>query len=328
MSARNTAIASNARDIKVRAAAFLEQRDCGDWSEVDQVALAAWLAESSAHRIAYLRLSAAWSRTERLAALRSLSSARCAHQCRATHYGAGLRGSGRRGCSSSRRSEWRARTSCFQPRERIYSTALGGHQTVRLDDGSRIELNTNTTLRAAVNMHRRMVWLDGGEAFFQIAHGTGHPFIVMAGDHRVTVLGTKFLVRRDTHRLEVSVVEGRVRFDGADGQPSPQSAYLTQGDVVVATSSVVSSPKQSAQALASELGWRRGVVVFDNTTLADAAAEFNRYNQQKLVVDTSVAKLTIGGTFRTSDIKLFARVAKDILGLRVETRGDTDVISR
>lgn len=326
MSAWNTAIASNARDIKVRAAAFLEQRDCGDWSEVDQVALAAWLAEFSAHRIAYLRLSAAWSRTERLAALRSPHGAlrtpvpRHALWRRLAGGAAGLLVVAALGVASA--------NFMLQPRERIYSTALGGHQTVRLDDGSRIELNTNTTLRAAVNMHRRMVWLDGGEAFFQIAHGTGHPFIVMAGDHRVTVLGTKFLVRRDTHRLEVSVVEGRVRFDGADGQPSPQSAYLTQGDVVVATSSVVSSPKQSAQALASELGWRRGVVVFDNTTLADAAAEFNRYNQQKLVVDTSVAKLTIGGTFRTSDIKLFARVAKDILGLRVETRGDTDVISR
>ncbi|HEY5239062.1 MAG TPA: FecR domain-containing protein [Rhizomicrobium sp.] len=326
MSARNNAIASNARDIKAHAAAFLEQRDCGDWAEADQAALAAWLAESSAHHIAYLRLSAAWARTERLVALRPPEGAprtRAPQRAlwrRLAGSAVALLAVAALGVTGA--------NFMLQPRERIYATALGGHQTVRLDDGSRIELNTNTTLRAAVNMRHRTVWLDGGEAFFQIAHDTGHPFIVMAGDHRVTVLGTKFLVRRDTNRLEVAVVEGRVRFDGADGRVSLQSAYLTQGDVVVATSSVVSSPKQSEQALASELGWRRGVVVFDNTTLGEAAAEFNRYNQQKIVVDTSVANLTIGGTFRTSDIKLFARVAKDILGLRVETRGDTDVISR
>jgi transmembrane sensor len=324
--ARNTAIATSAREVKARAAAFLEQRDCSDWSEADQAALAAWLGEASAHRIAYLRLSAAWSRTERLAALRMPNGDALA--------------------LAPRRTLWRRLAGgvatllvmatlgamgvnyLLQPRERVYATALGGHQTVRLEDGSRIELNTNTTLRAAVNMRHRTVWLDGGEAFFQIAHDTGHPFIVMAGDHRVTVLGTKFLVRRDTNRLEVAVVEGRVRFDGADGHVTPQSAVLTPGDVVIATSSVVSSPKRPVQALAGELGWRRGVVVFDNTTLGEAASEFNRYNQQKLVVDGAVAKLTIGGTFRTSDIKLFAQVAKDVLGLRVETRGDMDVISR
>jgi len=323
--AHNTAIASSAREIKARAAAFLERRDCAEWGPDDQVALAAWLAESSAHRIAYLRLNVAWSRTERLAALRPPDGEALTPTPRALWRWLGasaaalivVAGLGAIGVNY-----------LLQPRERVYATALGGHQTVRLDDGSRIELNTNTTLRAAVNTRHRTVWLDGGEAFFQIAHDTKHPFIVMVGDHRVTVLGTKFLVRRDTSRLEVAVVEGRVRFDDADGHISPQSALLTPGDVVIATSSVISVPKRPVQALTSELGWRHGVVVFDNTTLADAAAEFNRYNQQKLVVDTAVAKLTIGGTFRTSDIKLFARVAKDVLGLRVETRGDTDVISR
>ena len=40
----------------------------------------------------------------------------------------------------------------------------------------------------------------------------------MAGDHRVTDLGTKFVVRRDPRQLEVAVVQGRVRFDAPDKQ--------------------------------------------------------------------------------------------------------------
>ena len=64
-----------------------------------------------------------------------------------------------------------------------------------------------TVLRARVSAHERLVTLERGEAYFQIAHDPKHPFVVMAGDHRVTDLGTKFLVRRDNKTLEVAVTE-------------------------------------------------------------------------------------------------------------------------
>jgi transmembrane sensor len=87
--------------------------------------------------------------------------------------------------------------------------------------------------------------------------------------------------------------------------------------------------KTSPQRLQNDLGWRRGVLVFKHTSLAAAAAEFNRYNQQKLMVaDAASARLTINGTFRTVDVDAFVDVAQDILRLHVERRGDETVISR
>jgi transmembrane sensor len=217
----------------------------------------------------------------------------------------------------------------LRPVEKIYSTTLGGHQTVMLADGSKIELNTDTTLRTIISGRRRMVWLDRGEAFFQIAHSTEHPFAVVVGDHRVTVLGTKFLVRRDTSHLEVAVVEGRVRFDPSDGQPSPQSALLESGDVVVAPASATLVVRKTAQELTEELGWRRGVLVFDNTPLAEVAVEFNRYNHEQLIVaDPSAQRMKIDGTFHANDVVAFTRLAQTVLGLHVENRGDQAVISR
>jgi transmembrane sensor len=79
----------------------------------------------------------------------------------------------------------------------------------------------------------------------------------------------------------------------------------------------------------AELGWRHGVVVFDHTTLADAAAEFNRYNRKKLIVtDPSVARLKIGGTFQTTNTNQLTQLARDIFGLTTEDRGQDIVISR
>ena len=122
-------------------------------------------------------------------------------------------------------------------------------------------------------------------------------------------------------------MEGRARFD-APQSPS-QSAVLAPGDVVTATTSTVLITHETGKSLADQLAWRRGMLVFDNMTLADAAAEFNRYNEQKLIIaDRAVATLTIAGNFRTGDVSAFARIIRNVLGLKVEAKGNDFVISR
>ena len=59
----------DARAVEARAANWLQRRQFWDWSDSDQAALDQWLAESEVHLVTYLRLEAAWSRTERLVAL-------------------------------------------------------------------------------------------------------------------------------------------------------------------------------------------------------------------------------------------------------------------
>ena len=53
--------------IEQQAAAWLARKDGDDWSAVQQAQLDQWLGLATAHRVAYLRLAAAWSRTDRLA---------------------------------------------------------------------------------------------------------------------------------------------------------------------------------------------------------------------------------------------------------------------
>ena len=316
----------SAEDVEARAADWLmRQRDCNDWSDADQAALDAWLAESPAHLIAHARLDSAWSYADRLTAL--------------SHSSVGAR-SGRRIMPIVIRVAAALSVVAvvgvaalgalfFRTGERTYATAIGGHQSITLADGSRIELNTDTSLRTAVDGNHRTVWLDRGEAYFQIRHDAARPFVVMIGDHRVTDLGTEFSIRRDTDRLEVALVSGRAWFDQSDGGAHAPSMLLTPGDVVVTTAGKVSVTRKTTHMLANELGWRRGVLVFNHTALAEVAAEFNRYNLRKLVIaDPSAARITVGGTFEMNNVDAFADVAKDDIGLHVEKRGDKTLISR
>jgi len=317
--------APDAADVEARAAAWLERRDRENWSATDQEVLNSWLAESPAHRLAYLRLYAAWTDADRLAVLRGSP-----HEAQAARSGSrslyirvaavaaftialGIAGA----------------AYLLSPREQVYATAVGAHRTVRLADGSQIELNTDTVLRARISATQRKVWLDRGEAFFQVKHDAAHPFVVMAAGNRMLDLGTKFVVRRRADRLEVAMLEGSVRFYAANGQAQSRSALLTKGDVVIATTKSMSVTRKQTADLVNTLGWRRGVIVFKDTTLGDAVSELDRYNDRKVIVaDASVARRTLSGTIATTDVEAFIRVARNILGLRVETRGDEVVISR
>ena len=313
----------NSGDIEARAAAWLERRHFEAWSETDQAELASWLTESLAHRVAYVRLNTAWESTQRLAALRQSEPIEIepAGRFRSRLFKSAI------AAIVVTVSGVAAALFLSQPTGKTYATALGERETVTLADGSQIELNTNTVLRISSHSDRRIVSLEKGEAYFEVRHNAARPFIVVAGDRRVTDLGTKFFVRRDVGRLEIAVVEGRVQLDMAAKQA--RATLLNPGDAAIATAYSTSVIKSPAKKLANELGWRRGVLVFDNTTLADAAAEFNRYNSDRLVLaDAAAARLTIVGTFRTNDVATFADVVQDVLRLRVERRGGQTVISR
>jgi len=220
-------------------------------------------------------------------------------------------------------------SSFMLPREKAYATLVGGHETVTLDDGSRIDLNTDTLIHISADTNRREVWLDKGEAYFQIKHNPLHPFVVMAGDRRITDLGTKFLVRNSISRFEVALMEGRARFESSDARGRQRSALLAPGDVVTDADNTISVTTKTADALTNELSWRRGVLVFDRTTLGDAVADFNRYNNQKLVVaDSVLATKPIDGTFRANDVEAFLGVIQDLIGLHIERHRDEVIISR
>jgi transmembrane sensor len=308
------------RAIEERAAAFvIAHRDRAEWSAQDQSDLESWLAESPFHRAAFLRLDAAWSRADRVRALRPPSPQNArgirANAVRAAIGLALLAGLG---------AAW----LLWPMPVTTYATRVGGHETLHLADGSEVDLNTDTVLRAAITQGRRVVWLDHGEAYFHVAHDPSHPFVVKAGERSVEVLGTEFSMRRDADDLRVSLLEGHVRFTAKDeGAHTPID--LVAGDVVAATRNTLTLMHEPKRLLDTSMSWRRGVLVFDHTPLVEAARELNRYNVEKIIIgDDETAKTTIGGTFEATNVAGFARVAHAVLGLRVEIRAGETVISR
>ena len=135
---------------------------------------------------------------------------------------------------------------------------------------------------------------------------------------RVTVGGTRFSVRYRATGMEagsakVAVQEGHVRVAGAQGAATP--ADLVAGQALSVSPAGVLGPV-SAVAPGSIALWRKGLIRFENTPLADALVELERYGPTGLVVhDPAVAALRIGGTYQASRPAEFARMLAQILSV-------------
>jgi transmembrane sensor len=317
----------SADEIHARAVDWLLAREDADaWSEQDQARLDSWLNESSAHLLAYWRAKSGWRRTDVLAAMRPFRPQNAT-------------------TTQERWTRWRLSivaasiiavviagaivTYWNTPRYQTYATAVGGRETLMLGDGSEVELNTDTVVRVPKGAGHRQIILDKGEAYFQIKHDAQNPFVVETGDGRVVDLGTEFVVRQRPNDTQVALIEGSARYEGAASGGVRRSVILAPGDVVLATADSVSLAKKPASDLQMALGWRQGKLIFRHATLTDAVAEFNRYNDEKLVIgDASIADLEIRGTFRTADVALFATMTKQALGLQALRRGNEIIITR
>jgi transmembrane sensor len=316
---------TDARTARNRAADWIIAREQGSWSHRDQEALDAWLEESDLNKAAFWRLEHSWREADRIAAL----------------------GGGPATAPRGRPSAWRLRPRTWAGLTALaasaaaivgvslhevrpgagkaavataaFATEVGGHRSLGLSDGSRIELNTDTRVRTAIGGDRRAVWLDKGEAFFEVAHHDGLPFIVHAGPREIRVLGTKFSVRRFGDKVTVWVREGRVRVENVEHASPARSTVVAAGGVALSDGAATLVTSVSPERVEQALSWREGMLSFDQERLGDIALEFNRYNRKKIVVDDAeAANIRIGGTFPASEPGAFARLLRDAYALEIE----------
>jgi transmembrane sensor len=200
------------------------------------------------------------------------------------------------------------------------ATAVGQQRNVTLADGSVVTLNTNTIVETDLRRHSREIYLRKGEAHFQVAHDRSRPFLVHAGDAVVRAVGTEFEVRvlTDEH-VDVVVNEGRVEVQAtalSPASPSPSAharpaaattvRALNAGERLSTASRDYAVTSITPQQMSSELAWREGAIIFDGEPLSEAIAEIERYTDARIVVsDPEIARLRVGGRFRTGDMQEF-----------------------
>lgn len=208
--------------------------------------------------------------------------------------------------------------------QRAYQTAIGERTRVSLPDGSVMDLDTGSRVEVAYSAGTRLVRLQQGQALFEVAHQPRRPFVVQAAGDTITAVGTRFNVRLDGDRLNVTLLEGKVNVrtaatasGGPPSTPVPVSAgqKLTLRPGSVAELAVIDP--------LLEASWLKGRLIFKDETLAQAVAEINRYSAKPIVVAPDVGeRYHLSGTYSSADPARFARSMTELFPLSLVSGGD------
>jgi transmembrane sensor len=210
------------------------------------------------------------------------------------------------------------------------STGYAEQKTVDLADGTQVTLNANSRLVINYADRARQVNLTQGEALFNVAKHQSRPFVVIIGSRKVIALGTSFEVRReDSHdpSFTVTLIEGRVAIEPLSApnllpvDPGDAIRLLTPGQrlrIAANAPDTIDSPP-----IDKVTAWQHGQLIFEDTSIRDAAKEFNRYGKRRLAIDASVPEaIRVGGVFRIGDPDSFARAMANAHQLRISESTD------
>ncbi len=207
-----------------------------------------------------------------------------------------------------------------------FQTELGEQLLVDLEDGSQIQLNTRTALDVQFDAGLRRVELQRGEAFFTVARDTARPFIVIAGNTEVRVLGTAFSVMLRGEVSEITVTHGVVRvteLDAPNTRPA-QSEILRRNQRITGDRSGLA--RASEVAADNLLAWRDGKLVAEQMSLAQLVDELSRYHPTEIVIaEPGLASTTVSGVFRLEDLDSILLALEHTVGVRSVALADGSI---
>lgn len=178
-----------------------------------------------------------------------------------------------------------------------YSTVVGERRKVNLDDGSVIELNTNSIVEVLFDQKKRQISLLKGEAYFDVAKDRNRPFVVDTGNGEVMAIGTAFNINRYADKTIVTVTEGTVAVKNIQ-----RDNILSKPSYVASNQKVMIDEGGLGRVLATSRGenieWMSNTVVFNEMPLSIALTEVGRYLPFDVyLTDPSLSQVKVSGTF-------------------------------
>jgi transmembrane sensor len=307
--------------------------------------LDAWLAANPRHKAAYVRVRAAWLKANGFRRMRPLDGIVDANlfarktkraQGRAHGFAVVAAGAGIAGLVIALLG-WLAFAG--KP-ARNYATEIGEQRHLTLEDGSALDINTNSRVSLRFSSAQREVEVERGEALFQVRGDPERPFTVKVSGAVIEALGTTFAVRFHDERgehdnlsgtlTEVLVVDGRVAVTGTphfesppihseSAPPIPESppTLLAKGDRAFVGRGRTIVKAIGPDEVSRRLSWKHGQIALLGESLSEAVSEFNRYHVGQLIIaDPAISSVRLSGTFPIPDLENFLSALEAPFGIR------------
>lgn len=171
----------------------------------------------------------------------------------------------------------------------IKSNPRGAKSLITLPDGSKVKLNSESHLEYFSDFENERSVKLIGEAFFEVVRDTLRPFYVNTGNLRAQVLGTSFNVEAFPFEesINVALVTGKVLIEERDGLEMKPLEYLSPNEMLIY------DHRYSQFAIThfdpkSVIGWKDGVLHFEETDLDVVIEKLEKWYGVEIVVSSSV----------------------------------------
>jgi transmembrane sensor len=193
-------------------------------------------------------------------------------------------------------------------------TAVGERQTVRLADGSQLQLDTDTAVDIHYSANLRELHLLHGAILIQTANDPqSRPFLVHTPEGSIRALGTRFTVRSDAGSSQVCVQEHAVEVRTA--LALEPVTCVTAGQQLRFTAQSMHAPEPAPEQADA---WSRGILLARNQRLDAFVRELQRYRAGYLHCAPEVAGLRLSGAFYLADTDRILANLTTTLPLRVQ----------
>lgn len=307
---------ADASDAEQEASRWIARLESADVTIEDHKRFRKWLAQSPDHRTAYEAVSRTWDRLDALRHLAPLDPPSPEKPNRRLL----LLGSA---AAAAIVAGAIVLPRILNIRGGRYETGIGERNTITLADGSTVELNASAVLRVNYSEDERRLYLEDGEAFFDVKANPERPFIVETRFGQVRVLGTSFVVRIGQNGARATVLHGTV--EGiARGGDAPVVATASQ-EISFTPAGTTGEPI-AAPTLERRVAWRQGMLAFDGETLREATLEISRQTGVKFeFADPSLAELQIGGYVSATDLHGFLQLLESNVSVGHTRQSNGDI---
>lgn len=193
-----------------------------------------------------------------------------------------------------------------------HATGAGQREVLRLAEGTRIELDSDTAIETELSPEVRRIRVLRGEAFFAVA-ADPRPFVVASGDGEIRDIGTAFSVSRHEPLSTVVVESGIVDVRARRG--SGQDVRVNARQAVDFADGTVSPVREVDPD--EKLAWRHGRIVFRQEKLSGVVEQLNRYRRGRIVIiNPWIADQPVSGAFEIGNPDAPIEALEAVLGVK------------
>ena len=204
----------------------------------------------------------------------------------------------------------------------IINVPNGKNLKVILADGSEVLLNAGTQISLEsdfVKSDSRKVTLNG-EAFFEVARDSAHPFYVITDQFTTKVLGTKFNISSYKNQREtfVNLIEGKIEVSGKE---------ISANEILTPGQKITFNPSNKVSVVApakpdQDMDWLNKEISFDNSSTEEVLNKIERvYGLEIIRNRAEVESFHFSGTFKIENLDQIIHSLEILLNCKIQKDG-------